>query len=464
MTASGQGASWALEDLDTTPNSRLVDTLVFLCAPTAAMASSFGSVEVLGQSIYPFKVVVPALFVVTLGPSVRLMRRRGSFAQLLLLLAGWAIIGLAWTPNRVGGMQEALILLFAALAASSLAVASCRPSGVRALLRGWVAAGYLTAMVALWEIITGQHLASDFVADRDAQVDGLILSTFGNPNNFGAFIVLTVPFIGLVVSKVGAGWGLRRGDRAAAQVVGLLLPALLVLSGSRLALIGLGLSGAVYVLLSRRWRSAWRFGTAIAALGLVLSAAAIGAGLELVTKFKAVLADDPFTIDSVQTRVNLVWNGIDFALRTHGVGLGPAGFESMMQSGAYRFAVKPTVVNAHNFWIEMLSQYGVFGLFLLITVLSAATTVLLRFRRDARTLTDERAASICIAGLAGYIVASCAASSYVNSPENWLFIASYLAMVPALANLRGRSNRTATAESSLRPETSAELELSKGTT
>lgn len=453
-----------LEDPEETRNSKLVDVLVFLCAPTAAMASSFGSVEVLGQSIYPFKVVVPALFVVTLGPSVRLTRHRGSLAQLLLVLAGWAIIGLAWTPDRVGGMQEALILVFAALAASSLAVATCRSSGVRALLRGWVAAGYLTALVAVREVVTGQHLATAFVADRDAQVDGVILSTFGNPNNFGAFIVLTVPFIGLVVSKVGAGWGLRRGDRVAASVVGLLLPALLVLSGSRLALIGLGLSGACYVALSRHWRSAWRFGAAIAALGLVLSALAISAGLELVTKFKAVLADDPFTIDSVQTRVNLVWNGIDFAWRTHGVGLGPGGFESTMQAGNYRFAVKPGVVNAHNFWIEVLSQYGVFGLGVLIVVLLAATTVLLRFRRDARTLTVERAASICIAGLAGYVVASCAASSYVNSSENWLFIASYLAMIPALTNLRGRSDRAATTDSSLRPETAPELELSKGTT
>ena len=222
---------------------------------------------------------------------------------------------------------------------------------------------------------------------------------------------------------------------------------MLVLSGSRLALLGLGLSGVCYVALSRYWRSAWRLAGGIAALGLVLSVVAISSGLELVGKLEALLDDDPFTIDSVKSRINLVWNGVDFAWRSHGVGIGPGGFEAAMQAGDYRFPVGPEVVNAHNFWIEMLGQYGVFGLGVLVVVMLAATTALFRFRRDNVTLSVERAASICLAGFAGYLVASGAASSYVNSPENWLFIASYLVMVPAISNLRRRTGPTSASAS-----------------
>ncbi len=71
--------------------------------------------------------------------------------------------------------------------------------------------------------------------------------------------------------------------------------------------------------------------------------------------------------------------------------------------------------------------------------------------------------SICLAGFGGYLVASFAASSYVNSPENWLFIASYLAMVPALSVLGHRSNLAEESNPKMRPEGTPELKLSKGT-
>ncbi len=436
MTAVLRGSVLASEPTDVPNNSKAVDALVFLCAPTAAAASSFGSLDIAGQAIYPFKVVVPTLFLVSIGRSVDLLRRPGSFARLLLILAGWSIVGLAWTVDRVAGAREVSILLFAALASSSLAAACCRLSGVRALLRGWVAAGYLTASIAVYELLTDRHLPSEFIEDSGSQLGDLVLSTFGNPNNFGAFIVLTVPFIGLVATKAGTGWGFGPVDRIAAQGVALLLPALLVLAGSRLALFGVTLSGFCYVALGRRWRSTWRFAGGITALGSVLAVIAISSGLELVGKLGSVLDDDPFTTGSVESRVNLVWNGMDFAWQSRGVGIGAGGFEVAMQSGENRFPVGPGVVNPHNFWIEMLSQYGLVGLGLVVVVLIGATRAIVGFRRTSGTITVERAASICLAGFAGYVVATCAASSYVNAPENWMFIASYLAMVPALAILR----------------------------
>ena len=318
-----------------------------------------------------------------------------------------------------------------------------------------VAAGYLTASIAVWELLTGQHLPSQFVIENESQLGSLLLSTFGNPNNFGAFIVLSAPFIGLTASKAGTGWGLGSRDRLAAQGVALLLPALLVLSGSRLALVGLALSGVCYVVLNRRWRSAWRFAAGIASLGLVLSVVAVSSGLELVGKFETVFDDYPFTIDSVKTRINLMWNGVDFAWRSRGVGLGAGGFVEAMQSGDYRFPVAPGIVDPHNFSIEMLSQYGVLGLGVLVVALGAAISAFVRFRRDSVTLSVQRASSICLAGFAGYVLATSAASSYVSAPENWLFIASFLAMVPAISNLRRRTEPTHTPEPPARSTTSA---------
>jgi teichuronic acid biosynthesis protein TuaE len=427
------------------PAMRIVSALVFLTPVSAAVSSAFGSVEVAGQTVYPFKVIVPALFLLTPSQSIAVLRRSGSFPQLLLALAVWGWLGVAWATDRTAALREVSILVFATIAAASLVAAVRNSSNIRALVRGWLAAGVVTFGVAGWELTTGKHLATQFVKDRGGNVSGVLLSTFGNPNNFGAFIVLTLPFISIAVSSCGSTWGLTQRDRTVATILSGLLPVVLVLSGSRLALLGLLAFAVTYVYLNRQWRSAWLFGLASTAGFLALLLVALATGQELIQKFAHVFDTTPFTINSVQTRINLVRNGVTFFLRTGGVGLGPGGFENAIQTGDHPFPVKPGVVNAHNFWIEVTSQYGIVGVVILIGGLAFTTLALLR--REGGSLGVRRTRSVLIAGFAGYVFASTAASSYVNSPENWTFIGSYIALasVGAVHAQRARFASTHTA-------------------
>ena len=419
-------------------NSRSVNALLFACPLTASFSSSFGAISFAGQSLYPFKVVVPVL-AITLGRrTVDVLTHPGSYPFILALLAGWGFVALSWTPDRVGGLKEVSILAFAALAASAIAIAVRTPDGVRWLLRGWLTG---VAVDNTGRTMGAQHWATsrvlEFAAERDGIPAGLLLSTFGNPNNFGAFLVISLPFVAIVATVPRSVWGLSWADRVLARILLVVLPLTLVLSGSRFALIGALIACGVYIALNRRDRSAWRFGGLLALFGAALSVIAISTGQQIAEKVANINAPSAFVQSSAEIRLNLILNGLSYLGRTGGVGIGPAGFEQSIASGDVAFPVRRGVVNAHNFWIELLSQYGILGGLLLGLVIVSAATSYTHTMRTRPYGTDRQLATLMLAGICGYVFASMTASSYINAPENWMFIASFLAIAPVVLALGG---------------------------
>ncbi len=411
--------------------------LAFLCAPAAAISSSLGSILIAGQTIYPFKVIVPALVIVVAPTAFGLLRRPSSYPGLLALFSIWGALGLIWAANRPAAVKELSILVFAALVTAGLVSVTQYDAGTRALLRGWLAAGWLTSLIAGWELVTGQHLDSVFVEDRLGETSGVVLSTFGNPNNYGAFILLTVPFVAIVASGWAALWGLGRRDVVAARLLCIVLPALLLLSGSRLAVVGMAAGIGTFLLLNRRHRLAGRVAR-ISAVGVgALLIGAFATGQEIAAKFSTLFYTAPFTQTSGQARLNLTLNGLDFLAQTYGVGLGAGGFEAKMSSGRFNFPVQAEVVNPHNFWIEVASQYGLVGIGLITLVFVGPIAVYARAREPYSSAVTRQIAAVLLAGAISYLFATLAGSSYVNAPENWMFLATFAALTLPVARSQG---------------------------
>lgn len=74
---------------------------------------------------------------------------------------------------------------------------------------------------------------------------------------------------------------------------------------------------------------------------------------------KVILSpDDPRR--SNMTRTSLIWNGVDFIQESPILGIGPGQFKYRHRTGN-KERDTGTVTGAHNFVIEAISQYGVFG-------------------------------------------------------------------------------------------------------
>lgn len=394
----------------------LLDVAFMLVPATAAIGSSVGLIVVGGIAFYPFKVLVATIFVVTVAA-----HRRSPLAAVPVLaasacLAAWALLSTLWSPAGADGLKEATIFLFLCM----LLVSTTRAIGTTwfpAFIAGWPIAILVTGVVAVWELATGAHLPSEYIYQERVALDGVVLATFGNPNNYGAFLALAVALSGLLLTMDGFH---RRYRRLAAfgVIVGLVL---LPFTESRLALIGLVLGLGTFIVLTLPTRCGQRL--------LLLAWATCLPAIALASQLSPGLADKLVHIadrggdgpTSGTVRYALVRNGVDFFIRSRGLGVGAAGYEALIIGGVFDHPVEG-MSNPHNLWIEILSQYGVVG----IAAVGFMLTVALHGARPLARPSYFGAAMV--AAFVTYFFAAMTASSYVNEPVSWTFFATFVAL------------------------------------
>lgn len=393
------------------------DWLFMLVAPSAAVGSAFGSVTVLGVALYPFKVLVLVLVAVVLSQRRRTSATAIPIIWASLVLAVWALTTVTWSPAGSKALQEATIFVFLV----GLLLVALKAIGMNwfpSLIFGWPIAVFLTGVVSIWELATGSHLKSVFVAEHGGDLWTVPLSTFGNPNNYGAFLALAV-----AVCAVALGMD-SFGRRARVVIGGAILLALVLLpiTASRLAVLGLlgGLfSYATLVLPARRGQ---RFMLILAAVALPAIMFALRASPDLAAKFSSVAAVRSGSGNSTSIRENLILNGVDFFVGSRGIGIGAAGYESLVLSGDFRHSLYGRAVNPHNMWIEILSEYGLAGILSIVLILGFA----LRAAGPLRYPSWFGAAYI--AALVTYLIAAMTASSYVNDAVSWTYFSTFVAL------------------------------------
>lgn len=389
----------------------------FLLLPTtAAVGSAFGSIAVAGVSLYPFKVLVMVLFGVVLATHRRSPRGAIPIVAASAFLAAWALFATVWTPAGAKGFQEATIFVFLVV----LLLVATRSIGTNwfpALVLGWPVAIVATSVVAVWELGTGSHLSTEFVADRAGDASGTILSTFANPNNYGAFLALAIA-CSCIAMTMGTFSFYQRAFAAGAAALGL---ALLPLTASRLALLGLmaGLATLVVFALPARRGQALLIGVWASVIPAIVAVSYLSP--QLVAKIVSIADRDP-NGTSTSVREALILNGWDFFVRTRGMGVGPSGYEALMLSGDIRYPVPGSATNPHNMWIEILSEYGLVGIVTVAVMLGLALHL-------ARPLAAPSwFGSTCLAAFVTYVIAAMTASSYVNDAVSWTFFSTFVAV------------------------------------
>lgn len=378
---------------------------VALALPTtAAVGASLISIDVAGFPMYPFKVLVPVALAVSLVAARRSIALERS-TWCVLLLAAWATAGSLWAHDVTTAAHSALTIWFAV--ALFVLVQLWGSEFRRDLITGWRLALVVTGAVALVEILTGFHLASDFIVDREGQ--GYVLSVFSNPNDYGAFLAIAIP-ISLFPTRGRRiplwAWALAGGSTA-----------LLLVSASRFALIGL-LAAAIVALVRHR-RSWWAVPTGWAALAIGIAAFVVLTilGADIASKLLSLTEEGSLGDTSAGIRIGLLANGVWAFFVTGGLGVAIGGFPEMIASGLAPVSLRAGVVDPHNMWFELLAELGLPGVVFFGVLLGSIWGPL-------RRSVVEPAATVAWASLAAYVAAVCTASAYLTAPVSWMFLAT----------------------------------------
>ena len=138
---------------------------------------------------------------------------------------------------------------------------------------------------------------------------------------------------------------------------------------------------------------------------------------------------------SMDHRLALTINGFYMVYKTAGRGVGAAGFEENI-SGEDLLVPLPILRfgrarwNAHNFWIEILSQYGVLPFGAFVALLGWAGLGWRAQRRPGRSRPGGGAQ--LLVALVGYVFYGAAGGTPMEQPTHWMFLGSIIVLAAFL--------------------------------
>lgn len=423
--------------------------LVAVLPVLAALGPYFLPLEAAGVNIFGFRLVIMLLAVF----STPLTNRGGWWfnpiarwsVMLVLFWVVWGFLSLLWAPSTGAALADVITLVFAlGLLLTLLSLDAHRAAHLDKLRIGWLLALATTAVSALLEIVRGHGLPRDLtdqmvvsgVSLDPAGLDPAIRSTLSFSSDFGGFLLLTVPFV--LWSMERATGLFKLAYLAALGVVG----ALILYSASRLGLIGLVAQLLVYgLVLQRRWYMSLVVLAGVIAAGVVVTTLVADSNLRVSDKLTAMEAGGD---RSMRHRVALTLNGLWMVYKTAGRGIGAAGFDKEIAGDVpVQLPIRGDVVewNAHNFWIEVLSEYGVPVFVAYMALLAWIGRLGWRAQRGGGSArAPAMVGRAIVLGLIGYLFCGVASGSIMPKPTHWMFFVS-LVLMAAFLDEAQRANR-----------------------
>lgn len=276
-------------------------------------------------------------------------------------------------------------------------------------------------LIGWYELRTGNYifLASDRIVSYSLK--NYPVSIFNNTNNFATFMLISIfiAYICAANSKILLGKCVYVVTMASSAF-------LLIMTSSRANLLGLILGVAIFGYLSiqnKRGRLTLLVVLSVLFLFTLVTSDALNDYILLLNE--KVSLEFSAANGSESVRIGLIKNGFAFLIDTFGCGVGAGNIEYWMSN--YGTYYTGSIVNMHNWWMEILTGYGIFIFMLYVTFY---IRLYKSFYRKYRITTDKRDATIALGFMccmAGFIIGSISASSNINSEWLWVFWAITIA-------------------------------------
>lgn len=408
-------------------------TLLYLTIIAGFIGSAFVTIPVGPIHLFPYRILLAFLWVLfaisLLFNQGRLHVSHTKVKPYLRFLAFWllyALLSLTWAAAKVDAVKD-IIFLF--MAVSIIFFTVYYFSNIRDL-KGfyylWLLVLGALIPIGLWENLTGNHLSVSGLIGAPESVIFMPSAVFWGPNEFATFLALSIPLLLVFI---------RYRRRVFVRVFGLVsLVAslyLLIATGSRANYIAVILEFAflfiVLLKLRQKLEVALLSGLLILGIFVAFPQPAQQAFNTMSSQLAGITSQWELSYGSTGVRINLIKNSLIFLTRTGGFGVGAGNAEYWME----HFQVYPTygITNPHNWWAEVLVQYGVF---IFTSYLLFYLSLIIRLYAIYPRLSDKTERMICeglLVGLVGFFFASISSSSIMALNPHWLFFAFALAFL-----------------------------------
>jgi teichuronic acid biosynthesis protein TuaE len=414
--------------------------LLYLTIIAGFIGPAFFLIPIGPIHLFPYRIFLALLWMLF---AMGLLSKRGRlnashikvkpYLQFLAFWLLYALLSLAWAANKADAARD-IIFLF--MAVSTIFFTVYYFSNKRDLERFYYL--WLLIMVAfipigLWENLTGNHLSVSGLIGAPQSVIFMPSAVFSGPNEFATFLALSIPLV-LAFIRYQRGFFAR-----ASGCVGLVTSFyLLIATGSRANYISVILEFAflfvVLLKLRQKLKAALIIGLLILGIFVAFPQLSQQAFNTMSSQLASIMEEWELSYGSTGIRINLIKNSLIFLARTGTFGVGAGNAEYWMEN----LQVYPTygIINPHNWWAEVLVQYGVF---IFTGYLLFYLSLIIKLYAIYYRLSDKTERMVCeglLVGLVGFSFASISSSSIMALNPHWLLFAFGLAFLNYCRNRR----------------------------
>ncbi|MGI6711806.1 MAG: O-antigen ligase family protein [Bacillota bacterium] len=350
----------------------------------------------------------------------------------LALWFSWALVSFFWAPGKLHAFKN-IGFLFSGLSLIFFNVYYFRQEkGMRLLWQAILLVLIFLILLGLWELVTGLHIYGGFPYYYLKNHNMYLMGTFGHPNNFATYLSMYLPLL-YTYSKYVKNPVIKIGS-----VFFLLLGVHLIInstSRANMLAISIGFIVALIFYFSNGWGKLLR-GVIIGTAGVVLLAFCLSVipafsgfwekeKTEFITNVGSVYhhwSDD----GSINVRKKLIVFGLNLVKESHGLGVGAGNTSYLMQHNIEKTGGN---VKLHNWWVEVLVDYGVvIWMVYLIFFLKLSWDLLSIFRTSSSKLMRMLAEGVLIS-LITFSVGVVSNGSMVSSRHMWILYGVALCVI-----------------------------------
>jgi len=407
--------------------------LLYLALIAGFIGSAFLAIPIGPIHLFPYRILLPLLWLI-FAMGILLQGRVDlshikvkSYLQFLGLWLLYAVLSVVWALSRVDAIRGIIFLFMAVSVIFFVVYYFSNGKDLKRLYYLWLAVLGGLLLVGIWEHLTGQHLSvSGFYGETRARFMFMPTGVFHNTNDYATYLALSIPFVLALIRY-------RRNIFTRCIGLGALFASLYLLleTFSRVNYLAVILELAFLFTFLFKLKAKFKAIVVGGLLILALVVALPGPSQRIIDtiseQVESITNSELLTSGSNGVRINLVKNSLIFLGRTAGFGVGAGNAEYWMGN----FPVYDTrgITNPHNWWDEILVDYGIFIFAGYVFFYLGLILRLYGIHRHLDAGTEKMICEALLVALVGFFLASISSSSIMALRPQWFLFAFALAFL-----------------------------------
>jgi len=377
-----------------------------------------------------FLVLLWALFAARTLIQGKMTLPQGRIKQVLGFFGIWlvySIMSLGWAASKSDAIRHVIILFTSVSLIFFAAYYFRKDQDLKNLYILWFGVFCSFILLGSWEHLTGHHLPfSLYYGETRSWLMYCPTGVFYNPNDYATFLAISIPF---ALSLI------RYGKSMQIQIAGLGAVTaaiyLIVEIGSRANILAMMLELAFSFMFLSNLRQKIKISIAVfIVVGIcffIFPDAVLGFFSTFAWQLNSIDTQAKLDSGSVATRANLIRNGLEFLYDSAGFGVGAGNAEYWVSNFA-RYDTEG-VINLHNWWLEILVNYGIIIFAGYVAMYFWLIWSLLRNLKVARDSWERMIGEALLVALIGFALASVSSSSIMGFIPSWMLLAFIMAFL-----------------------------------